>query len=293
MVASGKWAPSSVGRPEAVAVKVDFMIIGAQKCGTSTLFEILADHPSVVRCRKKEPHFFSSSKDWKKDLPEYEKLFDQRQGALYFEASTSYTFYPLRNLRIWDDIFDYNPNMKFIYLVRDPVDRIISAYMHLYERGSTDLSIEKALIQERMLIDVTRYYTQIYPYVKRFGTSNVLVIDFDDLNRHRKMVLQTISTFLGIGFETFHNYENRHSNASIGGHKRHIRFDNPSLALRALRKFWPSVWNRITDNSRRSFKERPKLTIEYREMIINVLELEINELQKLMNKDLGHWKSLQ
>jgi hypothetical protein len=274
-------------------VQVDFMIIGAQKCGTSTLFEILADHPSIVRCRKKEPHFFSSSPDWKRDLPEYEELFTQKQGALYFEASTSYTFYPLRNLRIWNDIFDYNPNMKFIYLVRNPIDRIISGYMHLYERGNTDLPIEKALIRERMLIDLTRYYTQVNPYVKKFGSSNVLIIDFDDLIHQRRIVLGTVSKFLGIDFAKFHAYENVHSNVSLGGQKRHLRFDNPSLPLRAIRKFWPSAWNRITDNSKRSFRERPRLAVEYKEMIMNLLELEINELQKLMNKDLGHWRSWQ
>jgi hypothetical protein len=274
-------------------LKVDFMIIGAQKCGTTTLFDILADHPSIVRCSKKEPHFFSLSKDWKSDLPEYEKLFHQRQGALYFEASTSYTFYPLRNLRIWDDIFDYNPNMKFIYLVRSPIDRIVSSYMHIYHRGYTDLPITKAIVQDRMFIDLSRYYTQIRPYVRKFGRNNVLIIDFDDFNHHRRMVLQTVAEFLGLDFGKFHNYEGLHSNVTVGGYKRHIKFDNPPIVLRALRKFWPSAWNRITANSKRSFTEKPELPIECKEMIVNMLELEIDELQKLMNQDLGHWKLLE
>ena len=140
-------------------MQVDFMIIGAQKCATSTLFKILNNHPSIIGCNHKEPHFFSTSNNWKRDVSTYHALFKEQEGALYFEASTTYTFYPLRNLHIWNDIFDYNPNMKFIYLVRTPVDRIISSYMHTYERGYTELNIEDALIKERLYIELTRYYT--------------------------------------------------------------------------------------------------------------------------------------
>lgn len=258
-------------------MKVNFMIPGAQKCGTTTLFLILAARPSIVGCRKKEPHFFCLSKDWKRELPNYEKLFDQKDNVLYFEASTSYTFYPLRNLEIWNDIFAYNPDMKFIYLVRNPVDRVVSNYMHRYERGYSDASIEEDIIKKRVFIDVTRYYTQIIPYVKKFGRNNVLVIDFDDLNKKRKSALQTISEFLGVDFEKFQNYENIHANVSVGGYKIHPWFER----LKKLR------------NSKRVFRERPELPIAYKRMILNMLDLEINELQKLMNKDLSHWKLIE
>lgn len=152
------------------------MIIGAQKCGTTTLFNILNDHPSISGCTEKEPHYFSTTKNWRNDLNLYHMLFKEKEGTLNFEASTTYTFYPLRNLHIWDDIFDYNPNMKFIYIVRNPVDRIVSSYMHNYERGYIDLDIEEALIKERLLIELTRYYTQISPYIKKFGRDKIWLL---------------------------------------------------------------------------------------------------------------------
>lgn len=277
----------------APVMRVDFMIIGAQKCGTSTLFDILDSHPSIVGSRPKETNFFSLSQDWRNDLRGYEGLFELKEGALYFEASTSYTFYPLRNLRIWDDIFDYNPKMKFIYLVRNPIERVVSNYMHAYERGYTDLDIEEAIRTEPVFIDVTRFYTQVSPYIRRFGRSNVLLIDFDDLIQSRQTVLRAISEFLAIDFKKFGDYEKIHSNVSIGGRKKHRKFDNPSLPLRAIRRFLPSAWNRLTDNSKRSFGQRPALTSECKEVIMNMLELEVRALERLMQKDLSGWTALE
>jgi hypothetical protein len=265
------------------------MIIGSQKCGTSTLFYLLDNHPSLIGCDDKEPYFFSASNDWRSDINKYHALFKEKEGALYFEASTTYTFYPLGNLHIWDDIYDYNPNMKFIYIVRNPIDRIVSSYMHSYERGYTELNIEEALIQERIFIELTRYYTQISPYIKKFGRNNILIIDFEDLIHQREVVLEKISKFLSIDARKFRSANQTHFNISIGGKKKHHKFDSPSLPLKLIRKFLPPLWDKITDNSERGFSEKPVLSIEFKKMIINMLELEIRELQKLMKKDLGKW----
>jgi hypothetical protein len=265
------------------------MIIGAQKCGTTTLFRILNDHPSINGCDQKEPHFFSTAKNWRNGLDQYHMLFKEKEGALYFEASTTYTFYPLRNLHIWDNIFDYNPNMKFIYIVRNPVDRIVSSYMHTYERGYTDLDIGEALIKERLLIELTRYYTQISPYIKKFGRDKILLIDFEDLIKKKEMVLEQVSEFLLVDIKKFPKSDQVHANVSVGGHKKHHKYDSPSLPLKVIRKFSPSIWSKVTDNSKRRFSEKPVLSFEMKEMIINMLDLEIRELQNLMAKDLGKW----
>jgi hypothetical protein len=272
---------------------VDFMIIGAQKCGTSSLFSILDAHPLLVGSRLKEPHFFSLSNDWRAELSRYHQYFEQRDGALYFEASTTYSFYPHRNLHIWDDVLEYNPEMKFIYLVRNPVDRIVSSYMHTYERGYFDSDLKEAVIKERFLIDVTRYYTQISPYLRRFGREKILIIDFDDFIQKRGDVLKDIAGFLKIDFEGFCDYESVHHNVSIGGNKMHHKFDHPTLAMRLVRRYLPPLWRKVTDNSRRRFKQKIEPSLELREMIVNILELEVRELQAVMNKDLSKWMSME
>lgn len=271
---------------------VNFMIIGAQKCGTTTLFDILNSHPSLVGSSPKEPHFFSNSVDWKAELPKYENLFKQRDGVQYFEGSTSYTFYPLKNFHIWNDLFAYNPGLKFIYLVRDPISRVISSYMHCYERGYTNLGIEDAIRKERSYIDITRYYTQISPFIKKFGREQVMMIDFDDLIKRRDQVVLNVAKFLDVDPSQFGNYQTIHSNASVTVSKLHRRFDNPSLPLKAVRKWMPSVWSVITDNSKRGFDQKPALSDDFKEMILTMLESEIRELEQLMAKDLSHWMVL-
>jgi hypothetical protein len=59
--------------------------------------------------------------------------------------------------------------------------------------------------------------------------------------------------------------------------------------MKVIRQLLPPLWNKITDNSKRAFSEKPVLSIELQKMIINMLELEIMELQKLMKKDLSKW----
>lgn len=270
-------------------MKVDFMIIGAQKCGTTSLFDTLTQHPSVIGCRNKEPHFFSLSPDWRRDLPLYDQLFETREGAIYGEASTSYTFYPRRNKRIWDDLHDYNPKLKLIYLVRRPIDRVISNYMHAFERGYTDEPIEKLIVEERSYVDVSRYYTQIMPYIRRFGREQVHLIDFDDLTRERKTVIEGLARFLEIDPAGLPAEKAVHSNASVNGSKLHHKFDQPALHHRLIRRVSPQLWRRLTDNSDRRFSRKPPVSVETQQILINMLELEVRALEPLLGKDLSHW----
>jgi len=70
-------------------MRVDLMIIGAQKCGVSTLFSILDRHPQTNGSNPKEPHFFSLSDNWRNGLDQYHGVFKAKPGALNFEASTT------------------------------------------------------------------------------------------------------------------------------------------------------------------------------------------------------------
>lgn len=269
---------------------VNFLIVGAQKCGTTTLFDVLSRHPALEGSRHKEPHFFSTTDNWRDRLGEYEPLFSEAPGKLRFEASTTYTFFPHHNLAIWDDLHEYNPDLKFLYLVRRPLDRIISAYMHMYERGWIDLSIDEAVLRKPLLIDATRYYTQISPYIERFGRDRVLILDFGEFIGQRRATMDRVGRFLGIDPALFGNVNEIRSNVSAGGYRPHWRFDNPSLPLRLIRSRFPAVWRRITDNSDRHFQERPQLSLESRKAALLMLDAEIDALAGLMDRNLDDWK---
>lgn len=269
------------------------MIVGAMKCGTTTLADALKEHPAVSFCRVKEPEFFSKHADWRAGLSEYHALFEQREGALYAEASTGLTFYPHFNLGVWNDLFAYDPGLKFIYLVRDPIDRIVSHYMHIYERGFTNAPLGEALRKVPVLLNVSRYHAQIAPFIERFGRQRVLILDFQRLVSDRAATLRDVAAFAGIDPEGFPTAA-KHSNASIGGTKPHHRFDDPGHWARHLRRVVPKplrerTWRMLTRPGSRSFTAKPEFTAQQKEAIVRMLATDIVALGTLMDRDLSEW----
>ncbi|MDH3651804.1 MAG: sulfotransferase, partial [Saprospiraceae bacterium] len=173
---------------------------------------------------------------------------------------------------------------------RNPFDRIVSSYMHTWERGFTELTLGECLIKERFLIDITRYYTQIIPFIQKFSRANVLVIDFDDLIHRRPQFMQKVADFLDFDLNDLPDFTQVHANPSVGGGKKHKRWDDPTLFHKALHRFAPGLWRAITANKSRAFLEKPVLSQQHKEMIIHMLALEIDHLEKIMNKNLQHWK---
>jgi hypothetical protein len=135
----------------------DFIVIGAQKSGTSSMFVYLKQHPQIVRPIFKEPYFFD--RHYQRGLHWYgcnfpsRRAIDQlndRQGRrhLTFEATATYVFDPHVPARIASDI----PTRKFITLLRNPAERAISAYWHARRMGKESRSLMEALD-----IDLKRY----------------------------------------------------------------------------------------------------------------------------------------
>lgn len=269
-------------------MKVNFIIIGAGKCGTTTLATILASHPEVSFSKVKEPRFFCTSPDWRKGLSEYEKLFDGN-GKVYGEASTTYTCLPTFNMEIWNDIYEYNSNMKFIYMIRNPIDRIISHYMHAFQRGYTNLSIEEAIKKIPIFMDCTRYYTQISPFIEKFGRQSVLIILFEDFMQDRATQLRVVSEFLDIDPDLFMGSESVHDNKTVGGNKAFVGAARYTRLLRVLKKVSPRIHSYILYPPKRVFHERPKLSLKTRRTLIHILRLEIGSISKVIGRDLSHW----
>ncbi|MCW5906546.1 MAG: sulfotransferase [Chitinophagales bacterium] len=276
-------------------MKVDFMIIGAQKCATTTLTQILKSHPSVSFCKEDEPHFFSKNSNWKEHLAEYNKLFETKNNVLYGEGSTSYTFYKNDDFKVWEHLHEYNPDLKFIYLVRNPIDRIISAYMHAFSRGYTSKDIETEVLQNQFYINVSKYFFQISPFIELFGRDKVLLIDFDDFNKNRAAQLEHVAAFLGIDKSLFKNFENVKANESIGGSKVHHKWDNYFRMIKSAGKLFPHPLRQLVFDvffRSRQFDEKPILSEKAKQKIIQDLLPDIRNLELLMNRSYEHWMKI-
>jgi hypothetical protein len=273
-------------------MKVGFMIIGAMKCGTSSLAHMLALHPDICFSKPKEPQFFSDHHDWRYRLDQYHSHFT-KSAKLYGEGSTNYTKYPSFRWNIWDDIYEYNRNMKFIYVVRDPVERIISHYSHLYEMGLTDDPIDLAIQRVPELINTSRYYTQISPYIRKFGREQVHIVIFEQMIKQPASILNEIFQFLELDTPDLSNIDlsQFHHNKSYQGTRRHYKYKKYKnrLSYKVLARVFPGLAARLLDNSKRHLKQKPKLSAQSAELALNLVEADILMLQSLLDVDLSSW----
>lgn len=167
------------------------------KCGTSTLFGHLADHPEIAASRVKEPEFFSENQGHGVRVGRYEELwdFDPETHRYCVEASTGYTKYP-HELHVPDRMLDAGIDPKFIYVVRDPVDRMESQFNHGHVRR-TDWAYDSFL--EPGLLNPSRYYMQLQQYLLRFhDRGRYRIVDFDDLVSRPRAVMNGIFGWLGL-----------------------------------------------------------------------------------------------
>ena len=123
----------------------DFIMIGGMKCGTTSLFQYLQQHPGVSRVYVEEVHFFDLH--YGRGLNWYRAHFPVKgkgEATICGDDSPYYIFHPLVPARVREDV----PGAKLIALLRNPVDRAYSHYHHELRRGREDLSFEKALDRE-------------------------------------------------------------------------------------------------------------------------------------------------
>ncbi|MEZ4620948.1 MAG: sulfotransferase domain-containing protein [Caldilineaceae bacterium] len=192
---------------------VDFMMIGAQKCGTTSLAAQLAQHPEICFCSIKEPGFFHQHADWQEQLSDYHALYLPGAGQICGEASTMYTFLPE-----WQEtpqrLFEYNPNLKLIYIMRDPVARVLSNYTHDLVRSIVKEAPEIAIFKDPVYINRSRYAVQMRPYLELFDRNQILFLIFEDYVTNQACTLQKVAEFLGISVDPFGTVEKVHA-ASI------------------------------------------------------------------------------
>lgn len=170
------------------------IIIGAMKCGTSSLYKYLTQHPEICPAFTKEPEYFSENQGHKIQLNSYNDLwvYDHSVHKYVLEASTGYTKYPAEP-NVAKKIYDYGISPKFIYIIRNPFDRIVSHYNYMQQNRLWHLRID-----DRHLVNTSNYYLQLEQYRKYFPMRNILLLDFDDLRDSPDQLLRRTCEFLGL-----------------------------------------------------------------------------------------------
>src|SRR5690606_4205334 len=154
-------------------------IIGAMKSATSTLHEQLALQPGIFMSTPKEPNFFSDDAQFAKGLGWYTGLFAEAEpNALCGESSTHYTKLPTHPHTV-ERLAAAVPGARFIYVMRHPIDRLVSHYIHGWTMREISEPIDEAIDRHPELIAYGCYAKQLTPYFERFGRDRVLPMFFD------------------------------------------------------------------------------------------------------------------
>jgi len=186
--------------------KLDFLIIGAMKSGTTTLHDYLSTHPGVCLASPKEPQYFSRDNVFAKGELWYSTLFSAAKiGQLWGESSTCYSRSP-KYKDAAKRIYDYSPKAKIIYIMRHPVDRAYSHYGHLVlNDGKQFNSFEDAIEQEEEIISASKYMFQIQQYMNFYSKEQLLLIDFDEFVNSPQKILMQVQIFLGLDLAELYN----------------------------------------------------------------------------------------
>jgi hypothetical protein len=200
--------------------KADFMIIGAQKGGTSALFEILEKHPFILGASKKEVHYFDND-EWytQGKIHEYNQHFylphEIPLRAKVFEATPIYIFHPEIAQRLWK----YNPDLRLIVSLREPASRAFSAwtmYHHHFAEGKYSFlhdprSFSQAVADEMKVLETESFWDNKIAYVKRgfyarqikqylnfFPKDQMLFIESSEVRESFDSVSKEIQDFIGV-----------------------------------------------------------------------------------------------
>ena len=196
----------------------NFMCLGAAKSGTTTLFDVLRQHPDVYMPAFKEPHFFDIPENYNNGIEWYERnYFRKADKRIIADFTPSYFFEKEAPKRIFKDI---GSKIKFVVLLRNPVDRAYSHYLHSVRDDHENLSFEESLKQENERLDWcekngdylsylrSSYFNQglygdmLERYLEYFTLDNFLFINFEEEFLHeRKATIQKILEFLSIEVE--------------------------------------------------------------------------------------------
>jgi hypothetical protein len=201
----------------------DFIIIGAQKSGTTSMFRFICQHPQIVPSAIKEVHFFDGGADpsvnnFEKGMPWYSTYFPSRKSInadqKTFEATPSYMFNPLAPKRIYDLI----PQVKLIALLRNPTERAISHYFHEQRKRREPLSILEAMEAEETRLkssieekdyksDVFIHFSyksrglykdQLGRYINHFPLEQILILPSKDFFANPDAILARVFEFIEV-----------------------------------------------------------------------------------------------
>ena len=309
--------------------KPDFFIVGAAKSGTTALQQTLASHAAVYMSPIKEPNYFYNDvaleelrlglqeklkkenaaqwiangmhgELWNAFLREealYKQLFSKAKANQQCgEASVSYLY----SIKAAENIYNYNPKAKIIILLRNPVDRAWSHFNMERKMGLVTSNFLQEFNKHKIVsnpiwgkdpifLSGGNYYEQVSRYVNRFPKEQIMICLYDAYKSNPQDTINTILKFIGVeNNSTTVVIKNRKANEA---RKSIVDSILPAGSLKTrLRKAVKFFGVHSILKMLLSKKNKEQLPTEYRLLLKNYYQSEIEKLEKLLSVNLNNWK---
>lgn len=302
----------------------NFFIIGATKSGTTSLHHYLQQHPDIYLSTDKEPHYFALTREevnalsgpdvelrrgmYITDIHKYAALFEPAKGVQAIgEASAMYLYYPNAPLRIATQL----PEAKLIAVLRNPVERAYSAYLHKLRDGlEVHTEFGKALLDEPKRIaenwtplwyyrELGFYYKQLKRYYDLFNPMQLRVYLYDDFKAAPLAVVKDIYGFLGVDDSFIPDMREKRNVSGIPRNRfiyqAHQFLKRESVLKTKINSLLPEairiavkriVLNRVVNKN----LHKPLLSAELHQQLLDDYYEDILQLQGLIGRDLSHWR---
>ena len=274
----------------------DFLVIGAMKAGTTTLYRDLLTNAHVFMPDTKETDELTHD-DVLTDRGrvQFAKHFERAQAdQICGEASTSssklpdFPGVPERALQI------IGPDLKIIYLVREPVARAVSHHHHDYCFGLKPANFEQSLSSYRDLIQYSQYHMQIRAWLAHFDLNQIMVIPFEEYTKSRRDTISAVSKFLGIPAqpeaieqERVFNDTTKDKRIAVGTWARLAK--NP-IYRNLIRPWLPlELKDKLRNAMLPNYPDKQLPTVESVERIIEAVAGDAEELRVLLGRDQPFW----
>lgn len=258
----------------------NLIIIGAMKSGTTSLHKYLDLHPQLQMAEKKELNFFTRDHNWHRGLEWYRSQFPHCTRVAG-EASTNYSKFPAFR-GVPETMHGVIPHAKIVYIVRDPVDRIVSHYLHNVRAKREQRTLSEALRnpQYSHYVNCSRYFMQLERYLMYYPRSQIKVTTLEDLSGRPRQTMSDLFRFLGVDPSFWDDRFLRTHNAAV---------DDTALGSQMKRLPGVGLIARWVPLVTRQRIDRPAPSGPLRKPLVEMLGTDIEKLRAFTARSFSDW----
>jgi len=296
--------------------KTNLFIVGATKSGTTSLHNYLSQHPDIYMSENKEPHYFVKDEviEYKgpgdsyiqklmfvNDESDYQKLFNNNESErIVGESTATYLYYE----EAAENIKRYNPEAKIVILLRNPIDRAYSAYMHMRRDGReneldfiTAVELENSRKEQGWMPiwyykELGLYFDQVQRFLKVFGSENVKIDLYESVKLDWGAYLKDVCNFLDVDASFSFNTRSVDNISGIPrSHFLHGVLRNQNILHLVSKKLLSRSFRKIIKSKVYSFNinRSEKINLQQRKKMVKLFRDDVEKLSSLGLVDTKVW----